>query len=498
VDANEKPEPARQAGALVFGTTLATLSSALTPLLIVRLIGKADVARLLSTTLVYETLAVLLGTGLPYTMLYQLSNRQAPERAAIARRIARSASVLGLAGAVLVALVAGVIALLPSSIATPTLETQLRLLLILAPSLAADLPFRLLPNVLIAEGRARHSAGLQVVRTIALTFSTLVPLALQMSVETVIVVFAIVRWAFGLVLLWEFRALYGKLERVSSPLGIRELFAFALPLGATDAFGQVNAQLDRWLVLLVLPETRFADYQAGAWQVPIIGTIAYSVGAAYTPELVRLFQARQPYAALELWQRGIHKVSLIVVPVTMALVVGADELMPIMFTKAYASAAEVFRYFSVLTFLRVAAYGIPIVAAGKPGMVVRAAALGLLYNALFGIPLVFTLGFVGPALGAGLAFILHVATYVFFIARAAEVPASRVFPLKNYLRVFALASLAGAAGWGVKHVLHVPAAVLLGAEIATVLGVFALLGSLTKTIEPSDWSFLKDWLKLKH
>jgi hypothetical protein len=121
-----------------------------------------------------------------------------------------------------------------------------------------------------------------------------------------------------------------------------------------------------------------------------------------------------------------------------------------------------------------------------------------LYNALFGIPLVLTLGFIGPALGAALAFLLHVVTYVYFISRAAEVPMSRVFPVRNYLRVFALACIAGALGWGVKHALHVPAPVLLGVEITTVLGVFALLGSLTKTIEAGDWRFLKDWLKLKH
>lgn len=498
VNDNKKPEPARQAGALVFGTTLATISSALTPLLIVRLIGKGDVARLLSITLVYETLAMLLSAGLPYTMLYQLSNREPPARAAVARHIARSASVLGLGGAGLVALVAAVVASLPSEVTTETFRTQLRLTLILAPSLAADLPFRLLPNLLIAEGRARHAAGLQVVRTIGLTLATLVPLALQARIETVILVYAAVRWAFALVLLWEFRHVYGKVERVANPLGTRALFEFALPLGATEAIGQINAQLDRWLVLLVLPGTRFADYQAGAWQVPIVGTIAYSVGAAYTPELVRLFQAREPYAALDIWQRGIHKVTLIVVPITMALVVGADELVPLMFTKAYASAAAIFRWYSVLTFLRVAAFGTVIVAAGRPGLVVRAAALGLFYNVLFGVPLVLTLGFIGPAVGAALAFLLHVVTYIYFIARAAEVPMARVFPIRNYARIFALSSLAGAAGWGVHHALHVPAPLLLGAEVATVLGLFVLLGNATKTIAPSDWAFLKDWLKLKH
>lgn len=498
VDVQKKPEPARQAGALVLGTTLATLSSALTPLLIVRLIGKADVAKLLSITLVYETLAMLLSLGLSATLLYQVSNREPKARRAVALRIVFTSSALGFCGALLVAIVGVVVALLPADVGSATFRAQLHLLLILAPSLIADLPFRLLPNLLVAEGRARHSAGLQVVRTISLTLATLVPLALQASVATVIVTYAVVRWSFALVLVGELRALYGQVERAPSPLSWRELFAFALPLGATEQLGQINAQLDRWLILLVLPNTRFADYQAGAWQVPIVGTIAYSVGAAYTPELVRLFQERNPYGALDIWRRSIRKVALVVVPVTMALVVGADELMPLMFTKAYASAAVIFRWYSVLTFLRVASFGNVILAAGRPGFVVRAAGLGLLYNALFSIPLVLTVGFVGPAMGAALAFLLHVATYVYFISRAAEVPMKRVFPVASYLRVFGLGCVAGAAGFAVKFALHAPAAVLLGAEILTVLGIFVLLASLTRTIEKSDWVFVRDWLKLKH
>ena len=130
---------------------------------------------------------------------------------------------------------------------------------------------------------------------------------------------------------------------------------------------------------------RFAEYQVGAWQVPIIGTIAYSVGAAYTPELVRHFQNKEPERALELWQRGIHKTSLLVLPVTMALVIGAVELVTVLYTEAYRDAASVFRFYSVLTFLRVATYGSMIVAAGRPHLAMRAAAVGVSANFVFGI-----------------------------------------------------------------------------------------------------------------
>jgi O-antigen/teichoic acid export membrane protein len=265
----------------------------------------------------------------------------------------------------------------------------------------------------------------------------------------------------------------------------------------TEAIALMNQQLDRWLVLLALPATRFAEYQVGAWQVPVIGTIAYSVGAAYTPDLVRHFQAKDPYGALALWQKSIHKVSLVVLPITMALVVGAEELVTLLFTRDYVDAASVFRFYSVLTFLRVASYGNVIVAAGRPGLAVRAAGLGLFYNALLGVPLVLSLGFVGPAVAAACAFVLQVATYVFFIARAADVPIKKVFPMRGYLRVFSLAAAGGVAGYAVKRLLdgHVLAAFV--AQALTVLVVFVLLGLLTKTIARADLAYARDWLKLK-
>jgi O-antigen/teichoic acid export membrane protein len=496
--AKAKVDPARQAGVLVLGTTLATLSSALAPLLVVRLIGKGDVGRLLSVTLVYETVAMLLSTGFPYTLLYQLSNREKPERAAIARRIAGIACGMGAAGGAVVVLVALVLRAHPFGYQpSATLQAQLGMLLVLAPSLIADLPFRLMPNLLVAEGLARRQAGLQVIRTILLTMATLVPLALDASVATVIVCYAIVRWAFGVWVLLELRRLYGAEPRVPVPLSTSAFWRFAIPIGMTEAIALMNQQLDRWLVLLALPATRFAEYQVGAWQVPVIGTIAYSVGAAYTPDLVRHFQAKDPYGALALWQKSIHKVSLVVLPITMALVVGAEELVTLLFTRDYVDAASVFRFYSVLTFLRVASYGNVIVAAGRPGLAVRAAGLGLFYNALLGVPLVLSLGFVGPAVAAACAFVLQVATYVFFIARAADVPIKKVFPMRGYLRVFSLAAAGGVAGYAVKRLLdgHVLAAFV--AQALTVLVVFGLLGLLTKTIARADLAYARDWLKLK-
>jgi hypothetical protein len=118
-------------------------------------------------------------------------------------------------------------------------------------------------------------------------------------------------------------------------------------------------------------------------------------------------------------------------------------------------------------------------------------------NAGFGIAFVLTLGFIGPAVGAAAAFLIHVVTYVYCIASAAEVPMRAVFPLRAYLRVLALAALAGGAGLAVKWSLSGSPATTLVLVLVVVLGVFALLGSVTKTIERADWAFARDWVRLR-
>jgi hypothetical protein len=138
-----------------------------------------------------------------------------------------------------------------------------------------------------------------------------------------------------------------------------------------------------------------------------------------------------------------------------------------------------------------------IVAAGYPGLSLKAAGFGLFWNALLSVPLVLSMGFLGPALGTGLAFVLQVATYIVFIGLATRVPVTRIFPLAAYLRVFATAAVAGLAGWGVKRALSLPALPLLLLEVGTVLGVYTLLGLVTGLLSRADLAFLTSTLRRK-
>jgi O-antigen/teichoic acid export membrane protein len=490
--------PAQQAGALILGTTLATLSSVLLPLALVRLMGKGDIAELMALVLIYDMVALIATGGFAQVLMYHLPGKSEGEARAVAVRVANILAAMGALGAVVVAALGLFGAELPGALAKHDgAHVSLWPLVILAPSLLFDLPSRAVPALLVSRGRAKEASALGVVRTIISTITTLVPVALGYPITTVVVWYSLTRCVFGLSMPWAIWVCFRGAPSAACPVKTAELFRFALPLGTTDIVSLLNQQFDRWLILLSFPATAFADYQAGAWQVPVLGTIAYSVGDAYMPSLVEKFGRGEPRAAIDIWRGTIAKVSLIVVPVTVGFMVGAHELMTLLFTEAYASAAIIFQLYSVMTLGRVATFGSVIIAVGRPRYMLEAAIFSLVSNVLLCVPLTMTVGFIGPALGTSLAFIPTVVFYIWSIARATGLKTREIFPAAGYFRVLLLSAAAGGVAYLAKNALGGPSGLRLAVAVLGTTLVFAMAGSVLGVISPADWRFARDWARLK-
>jgi O-antigen/teichoic acid export membrane protein len=493
-----RANPAQQAGALILGTTLATLSSVLLPLVLVRLMGKGDIAELMALVFIYDMVALIATAGFAQVLMYHLPGRPEAQARAIAERIGWIMAGLGLAGALVVAGIGFFGDQLPGAFSHHAgARLSLRPLLILAPSLVFDLPSRVVPALLVTKGRANEASALGVIRTIVTTLTTLVPVALGYDITTIAIWYSVTRCCFGFSMPWALRLAFQKAERVACPVKVRELFRFALPLGTTDIVSLLNQQVDRWLILLSFPAAAFADYQAGAWQVPVLGSIAYSVGDAYMPSLVEKFGSGEPRAAIEIWRGTIGKVSLVVVPITVGFMVGARELMSLLFTDAYVSAAIIFQLYSIMTLGRVATFGSVIIAAGRPRYMLQAAIFSLVANVVLCVPLTLKLGFIGPALGTSLAFIPMVIFYIWSIARATGLRIREIFPAADYFRVLGLSCAAGGAAYLAKNALGGPRGLRLAVAVLGTTLLFAVCGSLLGVISKADWRFARNWTRLK-
>ena len=493
-----------QAGVLVLGKILATLSEAIVPLAIVRLLGKADVGILSGLLLVYSTVALVLTAGFPETLTFYLPTRTPAERKAIAGKVAQSLLLLGIVGALVLLGISLLARFMPSWAsgmaaghdAQSGLES-LKYLALLAIYPIADLPGRMLPNLLIVEQRAKAAAGIGIVKAIGSAVAAILPIALGAPLWVVILSIGSFGFVFGAVLVYYIRALYPGVPAIPSPISMNTLLRFGLPLGLTDIVSMLNNQLDRYLIVFFFPVTAVAEYQAGAWQIPIIMTIPYTVGAVYAPRFVELFKAGRSQEAIDIWRYSALKSALLVVPITMVFVVASEETMELLFTASYLKAAPVFRWYCILTLGRIATFGSVILAAGAPRLIFQSAVVSLVSNAVLCSVLVKWVGFNGPAMGTALAFIPSAAYYCLCIAVATKISFRRIFPLFGFLRVLGLTCLSSLPAWWFKSAVSWPAAARLPVEAALLLGTFALLGTLVGTIQRPDWAFLSNWLRLR-
>lgn len=485
---------------LVLGTTLANLSSIAVSLLVVRMLGKAEVGTLMALIMIYQTAALVLTSGFPHSVMYHVTSHQGAERRAVVLRMCQILLALGGVAAILLALAGllGDYVLDRVSLARVDGDERvsLRPLLLFALLPLGDVPGRLLPNLLVAEGRAKTVSLLNISRAISNSLAILVPIALGYGVWVVTACYVAVGLLHSAVLPVMFHALYGKLPRVPAPVTRRELFRFAVPLGTTDVIALLNQQVDRYLILFFFPASAFAAYQAGAWQIPIVTDIPYAVGSAYAPKFVELVKAGQPRAALELWQRSAVKVSLIIVPVTCYFMLVADDMVRVLFTDKYADAGPVLRCYASLGLLRIAAYGPLITCAGKPHYVMRAAWWSFLSNLVLSIALLYAIGFLGPALATAISYWFMIAAYCRYIGLAIGVRGTEVLPLRGYLPVLGVSIVAVACAYPVDW-LGLPVGSRLLVKAAVALVVYAGLGSVTGIIARSDWKFAFDWLRLK-
>jgi O-antigen/teichoic acid export membrane protein len=478
----EQSRVADDAGALLLGRALSMFAEALVLVLVVRILGKAEVGVLAEMLLVCQTIAIVATAGLPASLLLELPGAAASARHSSARQHMRVLAVLGL-------LSGAVLALCGLASSDPWVW------LCLAPFPLFDLPVRALPNLLVVEGRSAAGARHAVFKSIVASIATLVPVAIGAPLWAValsVTAGAAVAWIAVPVLL---AGIYRGVARGPLARSDVALLKRALPLGITDIAGAIAQRIDRLLVLMYFSPEIFAVYQVGAWQIPLVVNIPYAVGTAAAAPMRESFARGRGVAAIGLWRASIRQVALVVVPISMVFFVAAEPIVQLLFTTDYLDAVPIFRCYTLLTMMRVAAFGVVLVAADRRRDVLAAATFGLVVAAMLAWPSV-VLGPVGPAIAAVIAFVPAAAFYCVRIARASEISPWRTFPLADYARSVGCAVIPALLATSVLTRTSVGPAVDLVLAAVIVLGGFVALASLTRDLGVAQWRYLLRWIRL--
>jgi O-antigen/teichoic acid export membrane protein len=363
----------------------------------------------------------------------------------------------------------------------------------LALVIAIELPTLPAVNQLIAHGHAGVASALYVTFAILRTAPVLVPAATGWSLSTIPMMMAL----FGLTRL----AAHFVIIRRVYPLApgqrwwvraeMREIFFFALPGGLAATVGKLMPQIDKYSALWLLGPIVFGVYNVAAFELPLVTLIPYAIGAVMQVRYVRLYAGGEREQLKELWYQTVEKTMILVVPLAVAIIVLAPDLITLAYKPEYVVASQPFQIFTLVLLHRVAAYGPMLQATNQQRLLVVSSAMIVITNLALQYPMIQIFGLNGSAIATAFS---NAPAWIFVLSRIGHALGGGVrvsMPWAFYARTLVVA---GAVG-GLLHVGHRWMTWHPGINLAVGLVayaiVFVIVGRLTGVLKREDTAYLR-------
>lgn len=479
---NKKPTSlARKAGIFTVSKAVTIISQLLAMVTLTHVLSEENAGIVFFLLTIYATAQTFGQLGLPDSIFYFFEKYPAEKRKSVAILIGKTLFGLSILGAVLLMVIAYIGA------AKEGFEQVATLGWIMAALLILELPTVPIPNLLISLDRTKGAAWFNLFVGLTQFFAIVIPLFLPNPVSGVAVGLLIYGGIRFTVSGFIFRRLFKNEKSETLPAGtLKEVLRYSVPLSLAQVFWGLNRQVDKYVVQWFLPISMFAVYSAGAYELPIIPGIAYSIASVMMPLMVGHHLKGERDALLALWEKSIKKVTVIVVPLVMVFILAAEEFIALLFPESYADAALPFRIYSVILLQRVASYSNMQKALGSTKEITKAAFYLFFINAALCIPLVLWLGMAGPPLASLFANAFSWWYALRVIQKLLKTSFRQVFPWGFYGKTLLVAGLATVPFFILKSQWALPGEAAFGVLAIGYLMVFGLAGVATGIIEKED------------
>jgi O-antigen/teichoic acid export membrane protein len=415
------------------------LSDLLVAIVLVRLLSPAEWSAIVLVLSFYAAALGLAAMGLPQGIVFFFGHLPVEERR---RFVVQTTGLLAVMGAI-----AGGAILTLGLVLDLSAYSVNSLLPWLALAVVLEIPTLGAPELLIAAERigwsAAFSTGVALLRVALITG----PIAAGRGIQGAVI--GLLGYAVARLLAYSF-----VVRRVTRPGVIRAdrdsiktQIVYSAPLGISNLAYALHGNIGKWLVA-ALDSANLGAYAIAATQVPLVPILGYATGAALATRLVDAFRHGRLEEARSFWLAATSRTSMVVVPVTIAIVLGAPQLLRLLFGDQYPAAVLPFQVASLVLLHRVADHGLMLRAAGDTRSLWRVSWLLLGLNAVLGAVLTFRFGMLGMAVatvGANLVAWLYMLSR---IAGALGCGLRSAFPWRLYGRVLLVAILAAwVAAW---------------------------------------------------
>lgn len=267
---------------------------------------------------------------------------------------------------------------------------------------------------------------------------------------------------------------FGSALRFDRALLTRQL-AYAGPFGFAVLLEIAQTNWHQYAIGYRFDAATFAVYAIGCLQIPLVDFVATSAGNVLMVRMTEAVRTGRADRALELWHDTTRKLALIFFPLVGVLLVGADELMVLLFTERYRASVPVFMVSTAVIGLAVLATDAVLRAHAQTGflLVLNAVRLTLIvalitpFITIFHLPGAMLVTVLAAAAAKGLALLR--------LRRLMGVGLARLLPWRRLGATAAAAAIATLVGLAAKALWGASALSGLAAAVLAVAGVYAAL-----------------------
>ena len=230
-------------------------------------------------------------------------------------------------------------------------------------------------------------------------------------------VFGAVKLAVALVMMMRLRPETGPIRFFHGRNMILLQLTFALPVAMSKAIEIISVWLDKFVVSAWLGSQALGVFFVGAIEIPFIAVLLSSIYSVITPVLNKLNHESDNEKFAFYVNKSLSLTAKIIWPLFAYLLTFADHIIPLVFGEGYGASVPIFRIYLLMMPLRIALFGVVVIALGKSRAVFWASLGALAVNAVLNIVLVELMGMPGPALATVISTWLHVAVLLVIIVR---------------------------------------------------------------------------------
>ncbi|MEO8384004.1 MAG: oligosaccharide flippase family protein [Betaproteobacteria bacterium] len=477
-----------KAGFLIVANLVKYAVGFVMPMVLVRLLSQTDYGTYQQLVLIGNASLGIMVLGLP-TSVYYFYHHVSIER--LPSLLAQTTLMLGISGVIAMTAIFLGASHIAEALNNPSI---VGLLQVYAVSIVFMIASEHSIHFLIAQNRYRLALGLEVAETIFRVFVMLTPLALGygfVGLIAGIVIYSLVRFIVrGAYLFGSEGMRFAGWSRMAFPL---EQLGYSIPLALMSLTGLIAATFNKGIMAAAFTPAEYAIYSVGILEIPLDVIFQASVANVLRASLPPLVRDGNLVEVVRVMREAVRKLSIIVLPSFVFLLVHSEQFITLLFTNRYAESVQVFQIYVWLVPLHMLVLSpIPQIF-GKPRINLYAVLSYAIVLVALSYLLLKWIGFYGPALAMVIATYLLVGVFFVVVLKLTRTTLRRLLPLPDLLRVLA-ASIVGVLLAQPTHSLTGSGLVNLAVSGFVFSVVYLTTAAIIGVFTPSDYQLMKRWL----